>query len=730
MRSKIYLLCFLYCLTACRHHSPEVAEALLLSGDNRPELEKVLTYYKYKNKVAYESACYLIGNMKYHESKHATPTDSAYQLFFAATDSIYKAIFKGKSLAEMKSYKGREYDSLRIGLKDVFKSIAAKENNDLVSLPDLKTIKADFLINNIESALKIWKANNYTYEKDFDFFKEFILPYRTTDEYPVHKRSVISSMYNAILTDSVDCSVSTKIERYKTYVAKCRWINKYVEPTQHLGIYDLLLPKFKMDCHNMTNWSCNIMRSNGIPAVYEFTPLWRDRDRRHFWTVSPDSSGILQPYTAPDNNLREDWDSDIQYAGKVYRRTFGAQQETPYFLANSDEDIPEIFDTPLLSDQTFRYHQTVTLRLPLKTETLNKMAYLCMFTTGDLAPVAWGKVNREKKELIFEQVPLNTLFFPMCYDEDLMLPIAEPFMVYSPHPVPFIPLPLSANTQPKDIVDVSVMDKRLVDTHTHADVEGLRYVTIACDTTKRIDMHLLRKYPEKRRMKALQNNLVGAMLLGSPLERKQYDTLLVLKETPKPYLQDIAFHNDKKYRYYRFQTADRTSVSIAHMEFLGPYASGRKNAVPTALPIFSEEEKLHAVKENLYRMEGKPIKTNSSPWHAFDNDITTYASSSSIAMDMQTPVQITHLRFIPRTANNIIVPGNSYLLLYYDNGWKEFKIMYAENNYLDFKEVPDATLFWLRNLTEGKEEFPFFYMNGKQYFLHTDTLPGNFGIYE
>lgn len=72
----------------------------------------------------------------------------------------------------------------------------------------------------------------------------------------------------------------------------------------------------------------------------------------------------------------------------------------------------------------------------------------------------------------------------------------------------------------------------------------------------------------------------------------------------------------------------------------------------------------------------------------------------------------------------MIVAGNSYLLMYYDGSeWKEhLPIIYAETNYLDFTDVPVATLYWLRNLTNGKEELPFFYRDGKQYFLHVDTL--------
>ena len=83
-----------------------------------------------------------------------------------------------------------------------------------------------------------------------------------------------------------------------------------------------------MDCHNMTTWSSDILRACGVATVYEYTPQWTDRDRKHFWCVSPDSTGIFQPYTAPDNNIREDWESDIKYAGKVYT-TFPKNKNTP-----------------------------------------------------------------------------------------------------------------------------------------------------------------------------------------------------------------------------------------------------------------------------------------------------------------------------------------------------------------------------------------------------------------
>lgn len=66
---------------------------------------------------------------------------------------------------------------------------------------------------------------NMTIEKILIFFKEFILPYRTTNEYLVHKRSEIRKMYESLLVDTA--SIRTQIEHYKIYVDKCRWINHH-----------------------------------------------------------------------------------------------------------------------------------------------------------------------------------------------------------------------------------------------------------------------------------------------------------------------------------------------------------------------------------------------------------------------------------------------------------------------------------------------------------------------
>lgn len=123
MKNIIVLANILILLVSCRNYSPELEGSLVLAGTNRPELEKVLEHYRFKGKVAYQSACFLIENMKYHKSKQVIIVDDAHHAFFRQTDSIFNVIFGNMTLEEIKSYRGRKYDSLRNALKEMFSEL-------------------------------------------------------------------------------------------------------------------------------------------------------------------------------------------------------------------------------------------------------------------------------------------------------------------------------------------------------------------------------------------------------------------------------------------------------------------------------------------------------------------------------------------------------------------------------------------------------------------------------
>lgn len=60
--------------------------------------------------------------------------------------------------------------------------------------------------------------------------------------------------------------------------------------------------------------------------------------------------------------------------------------------------------------------------------------------------------------------------------------------------------------------------------------------------------------------------------------------------------------------------------------------------------------------------------------------------------------------------------------MYWDNGWKNAGTRLARYNFLQFDNVPLDRIYWLRDLTAGKEEHPFFYKDGKQLFIYHDTI--------
>lgn len=232
-------------------------------------------------------------------------------------------------------------------------------------------------------------------------------------------------------------------------------------------------------------------------------------------------------------------------------------------------------------------------------------------------------------------------------------------------------------------------------------------------------MHLLRKYPCKRHLVALQEKNSTHFLLGYNHLDGPFDTLLVLKDRLTPYLAEFKLNNTHKYRYYRLFVKGLHALNIAEFELLGKKVSTHKCVRPMDLPVLSEQQNLSIHAPELYRIEGTPQRTGPMHPNAYDKNPDTYVESAYLGMDYKTPVCISRIRLMPRNAMNIIEPGHRYKLLYYKNGkWKEHQTLVSAFNYLDFENVPAGTIYWLRNLDKGKEELPFLYEDGKQIFIN------------
>lgn len=96
------------------------------------------------------------------------------------------------------------------------------------------------------------------------------------------------------------------------------------------------------------------------------------------------------------------------------------------------------------------------------------------------------------------------------------------------------------------------------------------------------------------------------------------------------------------------------------------------------------------------------------------NPLTFIQSNGCLDIIFDHPIQLQAVECLPLNDGNGICPDNEYELCYFDkNGWQTFEHQKADSDSLVFKKVPSGALYWLKNLTTGKQERIFTSEKGK-----------------
>ncbi len=140
-----------------------VSNALDSAGENRVELEKVLSIYR-NDSLKYEAACYLIGNMPGHS--YVT----------------YKLVDTNNVEIPFNALDYPTYDSLTHSFDSLQAKRGSLDFRKKDEVEDIYTIKADFLINHIDYAFRAWKGKPWAKKLSFDQFCRSVLPYRGSNE--------------------------------------------------------------------------------------------------------------------------------------------------------------------------------------------------------------------------------------------------------------------------------------------------------------------------------------------------------------------------------------------------------------------------------------------------------------------------------------------------------------------------------------------------------------------
>ena len=396
----MYRLSYLFVVIFCsctQNYSPKVEYALQQAGSNRAELGKVLKYYK-KNaadSLKLHAAEFLIENMpgKYSKYYDAPWNDVATVMLRWTSSPNKESIFNAYQLGEP------------------------------VIKEDLKYISADYLINNIDLAFKVWQERPWGKHIPFDVFCEEILPYRIGTEPLENWREKVLASFSGMDT-GLNKPNTTAIEA-------CKIVNN-------------VLPKFRVDkdfpdmtfsqsmastrgsCDKIVTFAAFAMRGLGIPTTIYFTPVYTGRNVGHSWNAVCDSTGKHISFMGTETPPGATHQAIEVVQNKVYRKTYAIQKEN---MQLSSKDIPPLLKGNCI-DVSSEYGDFFDIRVPLTVSPPDSsgMVYLAVVgqhTTRNI--VARGYIEGEYG--VFHAIRKAIGYFPVYYKNNYSIAAGEPFLL-------------------------------------------------------------------------------------------------------------------------------------------------------------------------------------------------------------------------------------------------------------------------------------------------------------
>lgn len=631
--------------------------ALIQSGSNRGELEKVLNRYKQltEDSLKYRAACFLIENMPYYNYYDGELLDNylTYYEILAKKNGKERLVFEEVS--------------------DSIKKEFGKYSTDKLSFKrDLFEVDSAYLCHNIDWAFKVWQEQPWGKNISFEDFCEYILPYRIGDEKLAYWREKMYTKYNPIL-DSLRSTNTAKEDPINAVYCLMDSIAKEEEvrftsvtpaPFPHIGPE---LTELKMGtCREFTDFAVYVCRALGIPIAIDFISVRGNENVGHFWAAFWDKNGKLYYQDFPQKVMQAD-NKDMQTMPKVkvYRYTFSQNRVMEQKMNDLDTIVHPFFKKPHFIDVTRPYCRYFTSKMEIPKDALypgkprGKIAYLCMSQRSKWAPVAWAAFDRNK--LIFSDIQRGATMCVATLEGNRFVFWTDPFEIGNDNKLHFIAA--------KDSVeDVTLFAKY----NTGMDDEKL-----------------------------MRDRMVGGVFEGSNDVRfMKKDTIGQISESPGRLYTRIAVHPKKKYRYVRYYGPKDAHCNIAEATFYDANHEQLKGKV-IGTPGCFEGDGLH---EYFNVFDGKTTTS-------FDY---TEGYGGWAGMDLGRPTLLSEIVYTPRNRDNYICPGNQYELFYFQRGWRSLGTRIPDTDSLSYKGVPKGALFILVNYSHGTQERIFTFEKGTQ----------------
>lgn len=496
--------------SGCAKYPEDVEQALKLAGDNRKELEAVITHYNQNlsDSLKLKAAYFLIGNMDDYVYFEGEQIDNYYTFFELAKKTHITKL-----------------DSLAESLKSKYGVFPYQTVNMYF---DINKLRADFLISNIDMAFKVWYEQPWGKKINFEQFCEYILPYKILNEKPDFNRSDIYIQYNEFL-DSVrntNGDVVAACSKINNELIRHGWTwTGAIDFLPHFGAKTLLEARTG-NCREYADIAVYVMRATGIPVSIDFTPQWPFRSLGHEWNVLLNEQGINIPFMGVESNPGIPHNADHKKA-KVYRRTLAKQKQSLAMLKDKNDLVPSLFNNSHFKDVSDEYFQSSDVSVVLEREIAqaNKFAFLCVFNNKDWVPIHWGAINKKTRSVTFSKMGRDIVYLPVKYT-GMLTAVAYPFLLTKEGIVKF----LKPNIQ------------------------------------KTQSMKILRKYPVLISFRL--KRMVGARFQGANRsDFKDAVDLYKIDSLPRMDYQQVAVSKNRAFRYFRYYSAHKGYANIAELEF-------------------------------------------------------------------------------------------------------------------------------------------------------------------
>jgi len=392
-------------------YPPDVDKALESAGDNRAELEKVITHYAAgPDTLKLKAAYFLIGNMEGH-----------CYVTYALEDTL-------DTVVDFDPLAYPDYQALTTAFDSLEKLHGVLDFKKKDKIDDLKVIKADFLIDQIDYAFKAWREKSWARALSFTDFCEYVLPYRGSNEPLEPWRRTLYEKYAGIedsLSDPSDpigaaCRINDDVKTWFGFDPRY-----YYHPTDQ-GLSEMRAAKLGR-CEDMTNLTIYAMCANGLAVTSDYTPHWANAGNNHAWNAILTAQGKVVPFMGAEANP-----GSYQLANKpakVYRKTFASQPDNLILKERKQDKVPGWLAGQNYIDVTKDYEDVCDVTVTFSRDLPDSVdiAYLCVFNSGEWSAIHWGRINGDAS--VFSDMGKGIAYLPALYLNEKIVPWGDPFIL-------------------------------------------------------------------------------------------------------------------------------------------------------------------------------------------------------------------------------------------------------------------------------------------------------------